>query len=57
MTDGPIDTKTNISYGTHSSRVATENEQEYTYVRSVVSPAVPEPYLGKLTWIIAMIEK
>ena len=57
MTDAPIDTKTNISYGTHSSRVATEDEQGYTYMRSAVSPAVPQPHLGELTWIIAMIEK
>ena len=48
MTDTSIDTKTNISYGKHTSRVAAENDQEYTYMSSGVSPAVPQPYLCKL---------
>ena len=49
MTDTSIDTEGNISYGKHASRVAAENDQEYTYMSSGVSSAVPQPYLCKLT--------
>ena len=47
MTDVSIDTEGNISYGKHTSCVAAENDQEYTYMSSEVSSAVPQPYLCK----------
>ena len=49
MTDTSIVTKGNISYGKHTSRVAAEEDQEYTYMSSEVSSAEPQPYLCKLT--------
>ena len=47
MTDTSIDTEGNISYGKHTSRVAGQDDEEYTYISSTVSPAVPQPYLCK----------
>ena len=49
MTDTSIDTEGKISYSKHISRVAAEDDQEYAYISSTVSPAVPQPYLCKLT--------
>ena len=49
MTDTSIVTEGNISYGQHTSRVAAEEDQQYTYMSCEVPPAVPQPYLSRLT--------
>ena len=49
MTDTSIVTEGNISYSKHTSRVAAEEDQEYTYMGSEVSSALPQPYLCRLT--------
>lgn len=46
-----IDTGGNMSYGKRTSRVPAEDDQEYTYMSSELSPAAPQPYLCKLTYI------
>ena len=50
MTDTSTVTEGNISYSKRTSRVAAEEDQEYTYISSEVSPAVPQPYLSRLTY-------
>ena len=47
MIDTSIDTEGNISYGKHTSHIAGQDDQEYAYINSEVSSAVPQPYLCK----------